>query len=111
MLISLATEVSEWAVSVRDACFIQAARRVLVINCHSFLTSVFLLGGVGGLEDAFTKPFSSLQVERTGGKLSRWKGKVFSSVRLAGHGWVSGRVAAVSRSQQRTRCVVCFFRR
>lgn len=45
LLISLAAEVSEWAVSVPDAYFIPAARRVLVINCHSFLTSVFLLGG------------------------------------------------------------------
>lgn len=42
LLISLAVEVSEWAASVRDACYSQAARGVPVINCHSVLRSVFL---------------------------------------------------------------------
>lgn len=107
LLISLAAEVSEWAVSVPDAYFIPAARRVLVINCHSFLTSVFLLGGGGGLEDAFTQPFSSLRVERMRGRLSRWKGESLQQHEACWAPVGFGRVAAGSRSQRGARYGVC----
>lgn len=90
LLISLAAKVSEWAVSVWDAYFIQAARRILVINCHWFLTSVFLLG-------EFLKAwkmllyslqhFGALEVERTRGKFWRRVWEAFSNARCAGQEW------------------------